>query len=411
LTASTSNRSAADICHAALTSVFREQAGALHSSLMRWLQDFAMVEEVVQDAVLLALQHWPTRGIPRRPGAWLLAVSRRLAMNRLAREANFQTKVTQVEPPEPHEPDDRLRLIFTCCHPALARDAQIALTLRTVCGLTTPEIARALVISEAAVQQRIVRVRRKIADAGIPYAVPADERLPERLDEVLAVLYLMFNEGHLASQSGTAFRRDLADDASWLAALVAQLLPKEPEPLGLVALMKLHLARADARFDETGRLILLHDQDRGRWNRPMIDEAIALIERAAAAGRPGPYQVEAAIAACHAEAASYAATDWAQILALYDLLLQLAPSPVVLLHRAVALREVAGPDDALAEVNRLADVLDGYHLFHAIRGELLLELGQRELAGAAQQRAFGLARNEAERSLLLARLDHRTPES
>jgi len=369
-----------------------------------------MVEEIVQDAVLLALQHWPTRGIPRRPGAWLLAVSRRLATNRLAREANYQAKLTQVERPEPHEPDDRLRLIFTCCHPALARDAQIALTLRTICGLTTPEIASALVTSEASVQQRIVRARRKIADAGIPYAVPPDEGLPERLDEVLAVLYLTFNEGHLASQPGPAFRPDVADDAHWLATLVARLLPGQAEPLGLVALMKLHLARASARFDARGEIVLLRDQDRSLWNRSLITEAVAMIERAAALRRPGPYQVEAAIAACHGEAPSYTATDWAQIVALYDLLLHLAPSPVVRLHRAVALREVAGPEAALSEVDAVSGALDGYHLFHAVRGELLVELGRLELARAAQRRALGIARNPAERSLLVARLDRRAEE-
>jgi len=376
----------------------------LHSSLMRWVKDFALVEEIVQDAVLQALQHWPTRGIPARPGAWLFTVARRLAANRLAREASYQAKLADIEREDTSEPDDRLRLIFTCCHPALSRDAQIALTLRTICGLTTPEIARALVTSEDAVQQRIVRARRKIAEAGIPYAVPPDEGLPERLDEVLAVLYLTFNEGHLASQPGPMFRPDLTDDALWLATLVARLLPAQPEALGLVALMKLHLARASARFDAHGELVLLRDQDRSVWNRAIIGEAVAMIERAAASRRPGPYQIEAAIAACHAEAPSYAATDWAQIVALYDLLLHLAPSPVVRLHRAVALREVAGPDVALSEVDALASALDGYHLFHAVRGALLVELGRIELARAAQQRALGIARNPAERSLLLARI-------
>jgi RNA polymerase sigma factor (sigma-70 family) len=399
-----------DEYRAALASIFRDEAGVLHSSLMRWIKDFALVEESVQDAVLQALEHWPTEGLPTRPGAWLLTVARRLAANRLAREASYQAKLAELEEAEAGEPDDRLRLIFTCCHPALARDAQIALTLRTICGLTTPEIARALVTSEEAVQQRIVRARRKIADAGIPYAVPPDARLPERLDEVLAVLYLTFNEGHLASQAGPAFRPDLADDAHWLATLVARLLPRQAEPLGLLALMKLHLARASARFDSCGELILLRDQDRSRWNRALISEAVALIERAAALRRPGPYQIEASIAACHAEAPSYPATDWAQIVALYDLRLQLAPSPIVRLHRAVALSEVAGPEAALAEVDALAEALDGYHLFHAVRGQLLVELGRLELARAAQQRALGIARNPAERSLLLGRLDRRDKE-
>jgi RNA polymerase sigma-70 factor (ECF subfamily) len=294
--------------------------------------------------------------------------------------------------------------MFTCCHPALSRSAQVALTLRAVCGLTTGEIAHAFLASEAAVAQRIVRARRKIGAAGIPFRLPDDDELAERLGEVLAVLYLMFTEGYLTSGGPAATRRDLAEDAAWLAALVVRLLPGEPEPLGLLALMRLHLARGAARYTADGQLILLADQDRALWDQALIADGVALIEQAAALQRPGPYQVEAAIAACHAEAPAWAATDWPQILLLYDLLLDLRPSPVVRLNRAVALRQVAGPEAALDEVNALGDALDHYHLFHAIRGELLLDLGRREQARAADLRALALTHNHAEQTLLTRRL-------
>ena len=394
--------------HAALASVFREEAGRLTAALMRILGNFDVAEEIVQDTLLVALERWPVEGIPERPGAWLLTVARRRAIDQLRRDARYQEKLAQLDPPvqreREREPDDRLRLIFTCCHPALAREAQVALTLRAICGFTTAEIAHAFLTSEATVAKRIVRARQKIVAAGIPYRVPAGAELSERLGEVLAVLYLMFNEGYMASGGGAPTRRDLAEDAAWLAALVAQLLPAEPEALGLLALMRLHLARAEARFDPVGELILLTDQDRSLWDRRAIAEAIALIERAAALHRPGPYQVQAAIAACHAEAESWAVTDWPQILALYDMLLRMVPSPVVRLNRAVALRQVVGPDAALAEVEALAQDLDGYHLFHATRAELLLELGRREQARAAELRALALTGNSAERSLLERRL-------
>jgi RNA polymerase sigma-70 factor (ECF subfamily) len=294
--------------------------------------------------------------------------------------------------------------MFTCCHPALSREAQVALTLRAVCGFTTPEVARAFLASEAAVAQRIVRARRKIVVAGIPYRLPSEDELDERLGEVLAVLYLMFNEGYLASSGPVPMRRDLAEDAAWLAALLVRLLPGEPEPLGLLALMKLHLARTGARFTEAGELILLQEQDRSRWDGALIAEAVRLLEQAGALRRPGPYQVEAAIVACHAEAPSWAATDWPQIAILYDLLLEMSPTPVVRLNRAVALWQVAGPEAALAEVNTLAADLDHYHLFHAIRGKLLVEVGEREQARTAQLRALALTRNPAEQSLLARRL-------
>ncbi len=328
---------------------------------MRILGDFDVAEEIVQDALLIALERWPVDGIPERPGAWLLTVARRRALNQLSRDARYREKLAQFEQPVPREPDDRLRLMFTCCHPALSRTA-------------------------------------------IPYRIPSDDELGERLSEVLAVLYLMFNEGYLASSGATPTRRDLAKDAAWLTALVAQHMPGEPEPLGLLALMRLHLARAEARFTSVGELVLLRDQDRTQWDRSMIAEGIALIEQAAALGRPGPYQVEAAIIACHAEAQSWDATDWRQIVLLYDLLLRMSPSPVVRLNRAVALRQVEGPEAALTEVDALAQDLEHYHLFHAIRGELLLELSDREQARASALRALELTQNRAEQSLLARRL-------
>jgi predicted RNA polymerase sigma factor len=390
--------------HTALAEVFREEAGRLTAALVHILGDFAVAEEIVQDALLVALERWPVDGIPDRPGAWLLTVARRRALNQVSRDACYRAKLALLEQPVPQEPDDRVRLMFTCCHPALSRAAQIALTLRAVCGFTTAEIAHAFLVSETAVAQRIVRARRKIVAAHIPYRLPSDDDMGERLSEVLVVLYLMFTEGYLASAGTAPSRRDLAEDAAWLTTLVARHMPGEPEPLGLLALMRLHLARSKTRLSSAGELVLLQDQDRTLWDRSMIAEAIALIEQAAALGRPGPYQVEAAIVACHAEAASWATTDWRQIVLLYDLLFQLKPSPVVRLNRAVALRHVMGPEAALEEVNALAGDLENYHLFHAIRGELLLELSKRELARASALRALELTHNRAEQFLLARRL-------
>jgi predicted RNA polymerase sigma factor len=322
----------------------------------------------------------------------------------IRRDARYRAKLSQLEQPAPREPDERVRLLFTCCHPALSRPAQIALTLRAVCGFTTAQIAHAFLARESAVAQRLVRARRKIIAARIPYRMPTEEDMGERLREVLAVLYVMFTEGYLTSSGTEPTRRDLATDAAWLTALVAGHLPGEPEPLGLLALMRLHLARSRTCLTRAGELILLQDQDRTLWDQAMVREGIALIERAAALGRPGPYQVEAAIVACHAEAADWSATDWRQIVLLYDLLWQLKPSPVVRLNRAVALRHVVGPEAALEEVNTLAGELEHYHLFHAIQGELLLELSQREQARASTLRALELTQNHAEQSLLTRRL-------
>ncbi|HEV7127618.1 MAG TPA: DUF6596 domain-containing protein [Ktedonobacterales bacterium] len=390
--------------HAAIVTVFREEAGRLTASLVRLLGDFDVAEDLVQDALLVALERWPLEGIPRRPGAWLLTVARHRALDRLRRDARYREKLAQLVWPIPSEPDDRLRLIFTCCHPALAREAQVALTLRAVCGFTTAEIARALLASETAVAQRLVRARRKIVEAGIPYRVPAAEDLDARLSEVLAVLYLMLNEGYLTTAGAHAERRDLTEDAEWLTSLLVRLMPTAPEVMGLLALIRLHRARADARFNERGRLVLLRDQDRARWDHTAIAQAAGLVVRAARLRQPGPYQIQAAIVACHAEAPSWEQTDWCQILLLYDALTQFTPSSVVQLNRAIALRYVRGPAAALAEVEALGGALRAYHLYHATRAELLRDLGRADEARRADEQALPLTANAAERTLLEQRL-------
>lgn len=391
----------------ALEDVFRDEAGRLTASLVRLLGDFDLAEELVQDALLAALEHWPAEGIPERPGAWLMTTARRKAVDRWRREQRHREKVALLESapmPAGAEVDDRLRLIFTCCHPALAREAQLALTLRAVIGLTTAEIARAFLVSEATVGQRIVRAKRKIVEARIPYRVPDGPDLEERLNDVLTVLYLMFNEGYLSTGMEAATRHDLAEDAEWLASLLVQLIPDQPEALGLLALIRLHLARAKARFDAQGRVVLLRDQNRQLWNHLAILAACEMVERALRMGRPGPYQVQAAIAACHAEAASWEATDWRQILALYSVLVVMSPSPIVRLNRTIALRYVKGSARGLEEVEALESSLQGYHLYHATRAELLQDLGREQEAQDSLQTALDLAVNPAERALLLERL-------
>jgi RNA polymerase sigma factor (sigma-70 family) len=388
----------------AVAAVFREEAGRLTAWLVRILDDFATAEEIVQDALLAALEQWPVQGIPESPRAWLQTVARRRAVDSLRREVRYREKLAELDRPIPQEPDNRLELIFMCCHLALAPEAQVALTLRAVCGLSTAEIASAFLVSEATLAQRLVRAKRKIAAAAIPYKLPRDDELDARIGQVLAALYLMFNEGYLASRGGAPARRDIAEDAAWLADLLVKLFPREPEAIGLLALMRLHLARAEARFDDDGQLVLLRDQERAQWDAHAVAEAIALIEQAAALRRPGPYQLQAAIAACHAEAPSWDQTDWRQILILYDMLVSLAPSPITRLNRAVALRQVAGPSVALAEVRPLRAELDGYHLFHAIYAELLEEVGEHELARAEKIRALELTHNPAEQSLMRHRL-------
>ncbi len=376
--------------------------------MVRVLGNFDIAEEVVQDSLVAALERWPEQGIPDNPGAWLMTTARRRAIDLLRRDKRYSEKVALLErstlPFEPGEADDRLRLIFTCCHPALPPEAQVALTLRAVAGFTTQEIAAAFLVSETTMAQRIVRAKRKIVAANIPYRVPDGPELPARLEAVLAVLYLMFNEGYLSRGPAAVMRRDLAEDALWLATLVDRLLPNQAEVLGLLALIKLNLARSAARFDAAGGMVLLPDQDRSLWDRDAIAEGVRWLDTAALLRRPGPYQLQAAVAAVHAEAASWEATDWPQIVALYDALLRMADTPVVRLNRAVALARVRGPEAALGEVNDLAIALGGYHLFHATRAELLDDIGEKTLARVARLRALELCQNSAERALLERKL-------
>ena len=357
---------------------------------------------------MAALEKWPAQGIPDKPGAWLMTTAKRRAIDILRRDQRYQEKVALLErstmPSDPVEVDDRLRLIFTCCHPALTQEAQVALTLRAVAGFTTPEIAAAFLVSEATMAQRIVRAKRKIVAANIPYRMPREDEIAGRLDAVLAVLYLMFNEGYLSRGAEVATRRDLAEDAMWLTRLVDRLMPNQPEVIGLLALMTLHLARARARFDEGGEMVLLPDQDRKLWDPSAIARGIELVERAGAMRTPGPYQLQAAIAAVHSEAMSWDDTDWHQIVLLYDALLRWSDSPVVGLNRAIAVSHFAGPEIALGEVNDLAISLDGYHLFHSTRAELLDKVGEPALAREARLRALDLCQNPAERSLLERKL-------
>jgi RNA polymerase sigma factor (sigma-70 family) len=388
-----------------LARVVREHAGRLAASLMSLLGDFSAAEDLVQDAVETALRRWPDEGIPDRPDAWLFTVAKRRGLDVLRRQENYRTKLAELQWPVRPASDDRLRLIFTCCHPALSREAQIALTLRVVCGLTTAQIAAAFLAPESTVSQRITRAKRKIAGAGIPYRIPRDDELPERLNGVLTVIYLLFNEGYLSSTGDRAHSRDLVDDAEWLTALLAGLLPNEPEVTGLLALIRLHRARVAARFTSDGQLVLLHDQDRAKWDHAAIADATALLTRTARRHHsPGPYQLQAAIAACHCEAATWADTDWRQILVLYNMLLRLQPTAVTRLHRAVAVRYVDDARAALAELDELESALGSYPLFHAIRGELLRADGRTEEALQADRLALELTSNPAQLDLLHNRI-------
>ena len=401
----------ADSARLRIDATFRHEAGRLVGVLTRLLGDFDIAEEAVQDALAEAVARWPAEGVPERPAAWLQTTARNRAIDRLRREARGREKLALVAAGPPRdlgavpqaEPDERLRLLFLCCHPALRADAQIALTLRAVAGLTTAEIASAFLTSESTISQRILRAKRKVAGARIPYRMP-DEQLGERLPAVLAVLYLMFNEGYLTSHADEPQRRWLQEEAEQLAELLTRLMPREPEPLGLLALMRLHLARSRARFDDTGAIVRLRDQDRHLWNTAAIGRAIRLLRRAASLRRPGPYQIQAAILAVHAEAPCWAATDWPQIVALYDLLLRHDDTPVVRLNRLIAVAATAGPQAALAEAEPLYDALAGYHLYHATRAELLRALDRAPEAEAADRQALRLAGNPAERALITARL-------
>jgi RNA polymerase sigma-70 factor, ECF subfamily len=398
--------------------VFRREHGRIIASLIRLCGSFDRAEEAMQEAFAAALAHWAARGMPANPGAWIMAAAYRKLIDARRRERIRREKQTVLEqelmpPPgvEPSEcddalsalPDDRLRLIFTCCHPALNREAQIALTLRTLGGLSTGEIARAFLVSEPTLAQRLVRAKHKIQDAGIPYQVPAEDKLSERRAAVQAVIYLIFNEGYLATAGDALIRWELCAEAIRLARMLCDVDAPEPENFGLLALMLLHDSRRHARIDGAGMLVTLEEQDRSLWNREQIREGLALVEAALRRGGGGPYQLQAAIAAVHAEAATAAATDWRQIAALYGELARIEPNPVVLLNRAVAIGMSEGLRRGLALIEALSG-LDNYHLFHAARADLLRRLGSRPAAAGAYRRALTLTDNTIERAYLERRL-------
>ena len=401
----------------AVDAVYRNESRRVLATLIRLLGSFDLAEEALHDAFTAAVEQWPHEGVPANPRAWLVSAGRFKAIDKIRRRAKFDATIAElvneldadaeIAPEREDESleDDRLRLIFTCCHPALSPDAQVGLTLREVCGLTTEEIARAFFTPAPTLAQRIVRAKNKIRDARIPYEVPSHEDLPERLESVLRVIYLVFNEGYYASSGATLTRHDLSGEAIRLGRLLVQLLP-EPEALGLLALMLLQESRRAARSTASGDVVLLEDQDRTRWNAQQIAEGIELVEKALVSRRLGPYTVQAAIAAVHAEASNAAATDWKQIVALYDLLLRMNPSPVVELNRAVAVAMSDGPEAGLALVEALLGrrELEDYHLAHAARADLCRRLGRAAEARAAYQRALELARQEPERRFLERRL-------
>jgi RNA polymerase sigma-70 factor, ECF subfamily len=386
---------------------FRREYGRCVANLVRFLGDIDIAEEAVQEAFAVAVDRWPVSGLPPNPGAWITTTARNRAIDHLRREASRHDRHAQAELLYRHEDpreevgqvrDDRLRLIFTCCHPALARTAQVALTLRLLGGLETPQIARAFLVPEATIAQRIVRAKKKIKAAAIPYRVPGDAELPDRLAGVLAVLYLVFNEGHTATGGDSLLRLNLCDEAIRLARVLAELMPDEPEVLGLLALLLLTHSRAPARTAPGQPLVLLPDQDRSLWDQALIAEGQDLVRRCLRRNQPGPYQIQAAIAAVHSAAPTAAQTDWRQIFMLYDQLMTCAPTPVVALNRAVALAEIEGPQAGLAAIDGLD--LGSYHPFHIARAAMLRQLGRTAEAAQAYDVAMTLTTNAAERDFL-----------
>jgi RNA polymerase sigma-70 factor (ECF subfamily) len=403
--------------HELVDAVYRTESRQVLATLIRLLGDFETAEEALHDAFAVAVEQWARDGVPANPRAWLVSTGRFKAIDGMRRRARFDASLTELakqletsasdpgELDDEHVEDDRLRLIFTCCHPALSPEAQAAMTLREVCGLATEEVARAFLTKPATIAQRIVRAKAKIRDAHIPYEVPSEKELPDRLDTVLRVIYLVFNEGYSASSGGSLTRHDLSGEAIRLGRLLIELLPA-PEAMGLLALMLLHDSRRAARTSPNGDLILLEDQDRALWNRNQITEGISLVARAMSSGQVGPYTIQAAIAAAHAQAPNALATDWTQIVALYDLLLQAHPSPVVELNRAVAVAMSDGPLAGLDLINGIfaRGDLENYHLAHAARADLCRRLGQSAEARASYERALGLTQQEPERRFLKRRL-------